>query len=229
MRSRPSAMPPCGGVPYSSASRKKPNRSFASSSVMPSSLKIRALQRRVVDTDAAAADLAAVQHEVVGLARAPRPDRSRAGPTSSSSGEVNGWCIESQRCSSSFHSNSGKSTTQRNSNCVGIEQVLLLRDAAAAAAPSSFDVAVGWPGRHQQQIVGAARRRARAPRGAPPRSAPSRRALNGGLAGARPDQARRRRAASPDRRARRARCASSSSPPGTTKPRTTPPSPIDRR
>ena len=26
MRSRPSAMPPCGGVPYSSASRKKPNR-----------------------------------------------------------------------------------------------------------------------------------------------------------------------------------------------------------
>ena len=41
MRSRPSAMPPCGGVPYSSASRKKPKRSFASSSLMLSSEKIR--------------------------------------------------------------------------------------------------------------------------------------------------------------------------------------------
>ena len=34
-------MPPWGGVPYSSASRKKPNRSFASSSLMPSSVNIR--------------------------------------------------------------------------------------------------------------------------------------------------------------------------------------------
>src|ERR1044071_7064951 len=31
MRSSPRAIPPCGGVPYSSASRKKPKRSFASS------------------------------------------------------------------------------------------------------------------------------------------------------------------------------------------------------
>src|SRR5579862_2541048 len=36
MRSRPKAMPPCGGVPYSRASRKNPNRAFASSSEMPS-------------------------------------------------------------------------------------------------------------------------------------------------------------------------------------------------
>src|SRR5215813_7415046 len=36
----PSAIPPCGGVPYSSASRKKPKRERASSSVMPSALKI---------------------------------------------------------------------------------------------------------------------------------------------------------------------------------------------
>ena len=34
-------MPPCGGVPYSSASRKKPNRSRASSALMLSSEKIR--------------------------------------------------------------------------------------------------------------------------------------------------------------------------------------------
>ena len=32
VRSRPIAIPPCGGVPYSKASRKNPNRSRASSS-----------------------------------------------------------------------------------------------------------------------------------------------------------------------------------------------------
>src|SRR6185312_6387639 len=42
MRSSPSAIPPCGGVPYWSASRKKPKRSFASSSLIPSRWKIRA-------------------------------------------------------------------------------------------------------------------------------------------------------------------------------------------
>ena len=41
--------------------------SFASSSVMPSRWKIARLQRGVVNPDAAAADFAAVQHEVVGL------------------------------------------------------------------------------------------------------------------------------------------------------------------
>src|SRR5690606_23746799 len=40
IRSRPSAMPPWGGAPYSSASRKKPNRSCASSSEMFSRRKI---------------------------------------------------------------------------------------------------------------------------------------------------------------------------------------------
>ena len=35
-------MPPCGGVPYSSASRKKPKRALASSSDMPSERKISA-------------------------------------------------------------------------------------------------------------------------------------------------------------------------------------------
>src|SRR5471032_267679 len=48
IRSRPRAMPPCGGVPYSSASRKKPKRSF-------------------VDSHAAAADFGSVEHQVVGL------------------------------------------------------------------------------------------------------------------------------------------------------------------
>src|SRR3954470_21351925 len=40
IRSSPSAIPPCGGVPYSSASRKNPKRDLASSSLMPSALKI---------------------------------------------------------------------------------------------------------------------------------------------------------------------------------------------
>src|SRR5437867_9429760 len=40
IRSRPKAMPPCGGVPYSSASRKNPKRPRASSSLMPSAWKI---------------------------------------------------------------------------------------------------------------------------------------------------------------------------------------------
>ena len=39
IRSRPSAIPPCGGVPYCSASRKKPKRSRVSSSESARSLK----------------------------------------------------------------------------------------------------------------------------------------------------------------------------------------------
>src|SRR5215472_4317204 len=38
-RSRPSAIPPCGGAPYSSASSRNPNRLFASSSLNPSAVK----------------------------------------------------------------------------------------------------------------------------------------------------------------------------------------------
>ena len=59
-------MPPCGGVPNSSASTKKPNRAFASSSDMPEQLEDQPLQPLVVDADAAAADLAAVEDHVVG-------------------------------------------------------------------------------------------------------------------------------------------------------------------
>jgi len=40
-RSMPGAMPPCGGVPYSSASRKNPKRERASSVVMPRALNTR--------------------------------------------------------------------------------------------------------------------------------------------------------------------------------------------
>ena len=53
------------------------------------------LQRLIVDSDAAAGDFAAVEDEVVGARPRTRPDRSRAGPASLSSGAVNGWCMNS--------------------------------------------------------------------------------------------------------------------------------------
>ena len=88
----------------------------ASSSLMFSSRKIWRCMFVVVDSDAAAANLAAVQHEVVGLRAHLARRRSRASAMSSSIGLVNGWCIGAHRLSSASHSSSGKSTTQRNSN-----------------------------------------------------------------------------------------------------------------
>ena len=65
MRSSPSAMPPCGGVPYSSASRKKPKRSLASSSRHAQRAEDLRLHILAMDTDGARAKLRAVQHDVV--------------------------------------------------------------------------------------------------------------------------------------------------------------------
>ena len=56
-RSSPSAMPPCGGVPNCSASMKNPKRSRVSSSDEREQLEDLRLQRGVVDSEAAAADL----------------------------------------------------------------------------------------------------------------------------------------------------------------------------
>ena len=66
----PRAMPPCGGAPNRSASSRKPNFSRASSSAMPSVAKTSAAPR-VVEPDGAAADLEAVEHEVVAVALHP--------------------------------------------------------------------------------------------------------------------------------------------------------------
>ncbi len=68
-------MPPCGGVPYSSASRKNPKRSLRLLVGDAEQPEDQPLQRLIVDSDAAAADLAAVQHQVVG----PRARPSRLG------------------------------------------------------------------------------------------------------------------------------------------------------
>ena len=66
-RSRPKARPPCGGTPYWKASSRKPKRLQACSLVKPSRLNILLLQGLVMDTDAAAAQLGAVQDDVVGF------------------------------------------------------------------------------------------------------------------------------------------------------------------
>ena len=67
IRSSPNAMPPIGGAPYSSASRRKPNLARAVGLVDPEDLEDPLLERARVDADRAPADLLAVQHEVVGL------------------------------------------------------------------------------------------------------------------------------------------------------------------
>ncbi len=59
-------MPPCGGVPYSSASRKNPKRDLASSSRHAEGAEDLALHVLPVDTDGARAQFGAVEHDVVG-------------------------------------------------------------------------------------------------------------------------------------------------------------------
>ena len=73
--------------------------------------------------------------------RAPRRDRASSSGESSSRGAVNGWCIASQRFSSSFHSTSGKSITHS-------EDVAVRRDQVEAAAPAPRAAArARWPRR----------------------------------------------------------------------------------
>ena len=60
-------MPPCGGVPYSSASRKKPKRLRASSSLMPSDGEDLLLHILAMDADGAGAELEAIHGEVVAI------------------------------------------------------------------------------------------------------------------------------------------------------------------
>ena len=61
-------MPPCGGAPYCRASSRKPNFSFCAAGVDAQQREDLLLHVHAVDTDAAAADLAAVDDDVVRLA-----------------------------------------------------------------------------------------------------------------------------------------------------------------
>ena len=67
MRSRPKAMPPCGGAPYWSASSRKPNFACASSGSDVERAEYFGLHVLAMYPDRAAADLPAVQHDVVRL------------------------------------------------------------------------------------------------------------------------------------------------------------------
>ena len=141
---------------------------------------------------------------------------------SSSCGDVNGWCIENQRCSSPFHSSSGKSVTQRNSNASASSRLVLLRDGEPQLA-EQLRGRLGRPAGHEQQVV-----RADA---APCRSAARSVAFAQGLDRARsaarraaPRSARRSPSAWPDRRARRSGCACTRCRPAPRSRESTPPS-----
>ena len=73
-------MPPCGGAPYDSASSRKPNLRRWSSALMLQRLEHLRLHVGAVDAHRAAADLPAVQHDVVGLGDRVARDRSRSDP-----------------------------------------------------------------------------------------------------------------------------------------------------
>ena len=79
-RSRPNAMPPCGGAPQASASSRKPNFLRCSSGADPERREHLRLHLRLVDAHRAAADLPAVQHDVVGLRERAAAGRSRSDP-----------------------------------------------------------------------------------------------------------------------------------------------------
>ena len=64
-RSMPSAIPPWGGAPYSKASRTAPNFSCIPSTVWPWRRNERLEELAAMDPDGAAAELPAVEREVV--------------------------------------------------------------------------------------------------------------------------------------------------------------------
>ena len=71
------------------------------------------LHLRVVQADRAAADLEAVEHQVVAVALHPGRIAGSSSSTCSSTGRVKAWWAAVQRPVSSSRSNSGGSTTHR--------------------------------------------------------------------------------------------------------------------
>ena len=112
-RSSPNAMPPCGGAPIASARSRNENFSSASLGRDAEQLEHALLHLRAVDADRAAADLVAVQDEVVLARPGRRRDPSQNSLRAPAPGAVNGLCAAFQRFSSGSHSNIGKPVTQR--------------------------------------------------------------------------------------------------------------------
>ena len=91
MRSRPRAIPPCGRRAVLEGLQEEAEALLGLLVGHGQDLEDLRLQRRVVDAEAAAADLGPVQHDVVGLG--PHlPGSVSSSATSSSRGAVKGWC-----------------------------------------------------------------------------------------------------------------------------------------
>ena len=111
-RSSPSARPPCGGAPNDKRVEQESELRARLAFADAEQGKDARLQVRPMDTNAAAAELGPVEHDVVGQRPHARADPIRAGLESSSCGAVNGWLTETYRLSSGEYSTSGKSVTQ---------------------------------------------------------------------------------------------------------------------
>ena len=89
-RSKPKAIPPCGGAPYSSASSRKPNFFRGFFGCQCEQIEKLALNGALRYTNATPCDLVAVEDQIVSAgAGFLGSDCKRS--TSSSRGDVNGW------------------------------------------------------------------------------------------------------------------------------------------
>ena len=119
-RSMPSAMPPCGGAPYSNASSTAPNLACSRLGAMALERERARQQVVAVNSDRSATQLPAVEHQVVlertcsagGIVgrrlRAGRPTSSSAALHPPGSTPLNGLCVASQRLPSASHLYIGK-------------------------------------------------------------------------------------------------------------------------
>ena len=112
-------MPPCGGAPKLQRVEQEAEALLGVLGSDPDQLEDLLLDVDAMVADRAAADLVAVEHEVVGAREQRRRDRRgpRRRPAAPPrwTGAVNGWCSASQRSPSASWWNIGKRTIQRMS------------------------------------------------------------------------------------------------------------------
>ena len=90
MRSIPSAIPPCGGAPYSRRD-EEPEAVLDLLGAQAEHLEDLALLLGIVDTDRAGAELVAVEHHIVVLRAHLHADRESISSHWPGAGAVNGW------------------------------------------------------------------------------------------------------------------------------------------
>ena len=158
IRSMPSAMPPCGGAPM--PARRAGSRTWpaAPRASMPSRSKTRACRSGswiLNDPPPSSLPLTTGRRH----AQAPRRIARRSVSSIRRSARVNGWCIAPQRCSSSSHSNIGKSVTQRNVNASVVDQAEDQRPRCSRSAPSTERHVVGGSATKSERLAGLHRER----------------------------------------------------------------------